>query len=182
MAHIETYLGKAPATAGSGLVWLAVNCSLVGDVRLDASVSVWHGAVLRADNGPIEIGCGSNIQDNAVLHVDPGYPIKIGSKVSIGHGAILHGCTVSSGTVVGMGAIIMNGAVIGRDCIVAAGAIVLEHAVFPDGSLIVGSPAIRKRELTHDARSKLQAGANRYQEKAKLLLKPWSDKVQRTEI
>ena len=174
MALLRKYKGQSPRTETGGSAWLAENCSLVGDVVLGASVSVWYGAVVRGDDEPIEIGPGSNIQDNAVLHVDPGFPIKIGANVSVGHGAILHGCSIGSGSVVGMGAIVMNGAEIGRDCLIAAGTVVLEGMKIPDGALVVGSPGKVKRHLSFESRSGLRDGASRYQEKATTLLEPFN--------
>ena len=126
----------------------ALQESIIGRVRLGERASVWPGAVLRGDDDTIEIGDETNIQDGAVLHVDPGLPMKIGRGVTIGHQAMLHGCTIGDGALIGIGAVIYNKAVIGRDCIVGIGAIVTEGKSFPDRSLIVGAPARLVRELS----------------------------------
>ncbi len=120
----------------------------VGDVRLGRDCSVWYNAVIRADEAPIVIGDGSNVQDNAVLHVSEGHPLTIGKGVTVGHGAILHSCTVGDDTLIGMGAIVLDDAVIGKNCLIAAGALVTGRTVIPDGSMVMGSPAKVKRELT----------------------------------
>src|SRR5688572_25203835 len=121
--------------------WAAPSADLIGDVRLGARASVWFGAVIRADNTPILIGKDSNIQDGAIGHSDPGAPLTIGAGVTVGHQAILHGCTVQDGALIGMGARVLNGAVIGERCLVGAGALVTESKTFEPGLLIVGSPA-----------------------------------------
>jgi len=129
--------------------WVADSARVVGHVRLAAEVSVWFGAVIRGDQPePIEVGARSNIQDGAVLHSDPGQPLRVGSDVTVGHRAMLHGCTVGDGSLIGIGATVLNGAVIGRGCLVGAGALVTEGKVFPDHSLIIGSPAKVARELS----------------------------------
>jgi carbonic anhydrase/acetyltransferase-like protein (isoleucine patch superfamily) len=129
--------------------WVADNARVVGHVRLAADVSVWFGAVIRGDQtDPIEVGARTNIQDGAVLHSDPGQPLRVGQDVTVGHQAMLHGCTVGDGSLIGIGATVLNGAVIGRGCLVGAGALVTEGKVFPDHSLIIGSPAKVARELT----------------------------------
>lgn len=122
-------------------IWIAPDAHVIGRVRLGLDVSVWFGAVIRGDNDPIVVGDRTNIQDGAVLHADPGFPLTIGDGVTIGHRAIVHGCTIGSDTLIGMGATILNGARIGRGCIVGANALVREGTEFPDGSLIVGVPA-----------------------------------------
>lgn len=121
---------------------------VVGDVTLGQNCSVWYNAVIRADEGPIVIGDHTNIQDNAVLHVTPGLPLTLGRGVTVGHGAILHSCTVGDDSLIGMGAIVLDGAVIGKGCLIAAGAVVTPRSVIPDGSMVMGSPAKVKRELT----------------------------------
>ncbi len=125
-------------------IYLAPNATVVGDVSLEENVNIWYGAVIRGDEGPIQIGAGSNIQDNCVLHEH----IKIGKNCTVGHGAIVHGCTIGSHSTVGMGAIVLNGAVIGEDCMVGAGSLVTGKMNAPDGSLILGSPAKVVRNLT----------------------------------
>lgn len=146
--------------------WVAPSADLIGDVRLAARASVWFGAVIRADNTPILIGEDSNIQDGAIGHSDPDAPLTIGARVTVGHSAILHGCTVHDGALVGMGARVLNGAVIGEGCLVGAGALVTEGKRFEPGLLIVGSPARAIRALTDDERAALLVSAEHYVAKA----------------
>lgn len=131
-------------------VFVAQNATVLGDVTLGEQSSVFFGAVIRGDRAPITIGTRTNVQDNCVLHVEFGEPLVIGDNVTIGHGAILHSCTVGDGTLIGMGAIVLGSAVIGKNCIVGAGALVPQHAVIPDGSLVVGFPAKVRRALTEE--------------------------------
>ena len=133
--------GHKPEFPEAGRYWVAPNATLIGKVRLRLDASVWFGAVLRGDNEWIELGERSQIQDNATLHTDPGFPMVIGPNCVIGHNVILHGCTLEDGALVGMGSIVMNGAVIGRDSIVGAGAVITEGKTFPGQSLIIGAPA-----------------------------------------
>ena len=121
---------------------------MVGDVTVGANCAIWYNAVIRADEDAIVIGDETNVQDNAVLHVTTGLPLTIGRGVTVGHGAILHSCTVGDNSLIGMGATVLDGAVIGKDCIVAAGAVVTPRTVIPDGSMVMGAPAKVKRELT----------------------------------
>jgi carbonic anhydrase/acetyltransferase-like protein (isoleucine patch superfamily) len=137
---------RAPELADSA--WVADSATLIGDVHLGAEASVWFGAVLRGDNARIAIGARSNVQENAVLHVDPGQPLEIGEGVTIGHLAMLHGCSVGDGSLIGIGAVVLNGARIGKHCLVGAGALVTEGKTFPDGALIIGSPAQAVRALS----------------------------------
>jgi len=130
---------KNPTISSSAFV--ADNATVRGDVTLGERSSVFFGAVLRGDRAPITIGSGTNIQDNCVVHVDYDYPVVVGQNVTVGHGAILHGCTVGDNTLIGMGAIVLNGAQVGSNCLIGAGALVPQHAVIPDGSLAFGSPA-----------------------------------------
>lgn len=146
--------------------WVAPSADLVGDVRLGARASVWFGAVIRADNTPIIIGEDSNIQDGAVCHSDPGLPLTIGARITVGHQAILHGCTVGNDCLIGMGARILNGAVIEPECLVGAGALITEGKHFESGSLIVGAPARVVRKLNEDEKAALRASAAHYSEKA----------------
>ena len=150
---------------GAG-AWAAPSADLIGDVRLAPRASVWFGAVIRADNTPIIVGEDSNIQDGSVCHSDAGYPLTIGARVTVGHQAILHGCTIADDCLVGMGARILNGATIASECIVGAGALVTEGKSFPPGSLIVGAPARVVRQLTDAERQLLRASAAHYAEKA----------------
>lgn len=137
-----------------------------GDVTLEENVSIWFNAVLRADVDAIAIGAGSNIQDGCVVHEDFGCPVHVGRDVTVGHGAILHGCTVGDGTLIGMGAIVLNGARIGAGCIIGAGALVTQNTVIPDGSLALGSPARIVRQTTAEERARTVAGSRRYAEEA----------------
>jgi carbonic anhydrase/acetyltransferase-like protein (isoleucine patch superfamily) len=146
--------------------WVAPSADLIGDVRLAARASVWFGAVIRADNTPILLGEESNFQDGATGHSDPDAPLTIGARVTVGHQAILHGCTVEDEALIGMGARILNGAVIGVQCIVGAGALVTEGKVFEPRSLIVGSPARAIRTLTDEQVAMLRLSAAHYAEKA----------------
>lgn len=154
------FAGQRPAIAEDA--WVAPSADLIGDVQLSARASVWFGAVIRADNTPITVGAGSNIQENAVLHSDPGAPLVIGEDCTIGHQATLHGCTIGNRVLIGMGATILNRAVIGDDCIVGAGALVTEGKVFPPGHLIVGSPAKAIRALDDAQKALLKASATLY--------------------
>ncbi|MGE0219690.1 gamma carbonic anhydrase family protein [Mycolicibacterium sp.] len=147
--------------------WVAPNATVVGRVVLAAAASVWYGSVLRAEAEPIEIGAGTNIQDGVTIHVDPGFPCRVGSGVSVGHNAVLHGCTVEDGSLVGMGAVVLNGAVIGAGSLVAAGAVVPQGAVIPPGSMVAGVPAKVRRELSDDEIAGIRTNAALYQELAK---------------
>ena len=146
--------------------WAAPSADLIGDVRLGARASIWFGAVIRADNTPIIIGQESNIQDGAIGHSDPGFPLTIGERVTVGHQAILHGCTVSDDCLIGMGARILNGAVLEPECLVGAGALITEGKTFPPGSLIVGTPARAIRQLINEEKQALRISATHYAEKA----------------
>jgi carbonic anhydrase/acetyltransferase-like protein (isoleucine patch superfamily) len=154
----------APALAEGA--WVAPSADLIGDVRLAPRSSVWFGAVIRADNTSILIGEESNLQDGAVGHSDPGAPLTIGARVTIGHQAIVHGCTIGNDCLVGMGARILNGAVLGPECLVGAGALITEGKAFEGGSLIVGMPARVARQLTAEERTAIRVSAAHYAEKA----------------
>ena len=143
-------------------VFVAESATVIGRVTLGERSSVWPGAVLRGDNEPIRIGACVNVQDSAVLHVDDGFPLTLEDYVSVGHQAMLHGCTIGEGTLIGIQAIVMNNAVIGKYCLVAAGAIITEGKVFPDRSLILGTPAKVLRELTDDEVATLRVNADIY--------------------
>lgn len=143
-------------------VFVARHAVIVGDVSLAESCSVWFHATLRGDVEPIRIGAGSNIQEGAVLHVDPGFPVSVGVGVTIGHRAIVHGATVHDNVIIGMGATVLNGAVIGQNSIVGANALVTEGKVFPPGSLILGSPAKVVRTLTEEDIARIRHGADTY--------------------
>lgn len=153
-----------PKTPAAGHYWLAPDAHVIGEVELGEDVGIWFGAVLRGDNDPIVVGARSNIQEGAMVHTDLGYPASIGSDCTIGHHAIIHGCTIGDNSLVGMGATILNGARIGKNCLVGANALVTEGKEFPDGSLIVGSPARAIRTLDPQAVAALTASATRYVE------------------
>ncbi|MES2632201.1 MAG: gamma carbonic anhydrase family protein [Pseudomonadota bacterium] len=152
--------GKSPSIAPSAFV--ASEATLVGDVAVGEHASVWFGAIARGDNEPIRIGASTNIQEGAVLHADPGYPLTIGEGVTVGHQAMLHGCTIGNGSLVGIQAVVMNGAVIGANSIVGAGAVVTERKVFPDRSMILGAPGKLVRVLTDEEVAGVAAAARTY--------------------
>ena len=162
---IITYNGITPQVAEAAFV--AENATVTGDTICRKDSSVWFGAVIRGDGPHIEIGEGSNIQDGCVLHADPDYPLTVGTGVTVGHGAILHGCTVGSGSLIGMGAIVLNGAKIGKDCIVGAGALVTGGKEFEDGMLILGSPAKAIRKLSPEEIEGNRHSAEHYVQQAK---------------
>lgn len=151
--------------------WVAPSADLIGDARLGEGVGIWFGAVIRADNTPIIVGDRTNIQEGAMLHSDPGIPLTIGSDCTIGHHAILHGCTMGDRVLVGMGAVVLNHAVIGDDCLIGAGALVTEGKTFPPGSLIIGSPAKAVRELSPDVIAALKQSAAGYADRQRRFAK-----------
>ena len=156
------FKGKRPTLPADGSAWIAPSADVIGDARLGTDSSIWFGAMIRADNTPIFVGDRSNVQEGAVLHSDPGIPTTVGADCTVGHGAILHGCTLGDRVLIGMGAIVLNNAVIGDDCLVGAGALVTEGKTFPPGSLIVGVPARAIRELGPDAIAGLKTSAASY--------------------
>jgi len=147
--------------------WIADGAKVMGRIRLCGDSSVWFNAVLRGDNELIEVGLGSNVQDGAILHTDMGYPLTIGQNCTIGHLAILHGCSIGNNSLIGMGAKVLNGAKIGNNCLIGAGALVTEGKEIPDGSLVVGAPAKVVRTLSDEAIKGLADSAKRYQENAR---------------
>ena len=154
-----------PELVGSGH-FLADDAAIIGNIRLLDSASVWFGCVLRGDNEWIEVGEMSNVQDGCVLHTDMGFPLRIGRNVTVGHKAMLHGCTIGDNSLVGIGSTILNGAVIGKNCIVGANSLVTEKQAFPDGSLIFGAPAKVRRELSGAEIASITASAAHYVENA----------------
>ena len=146
--------------------WIAPGCHIIGRVTLAAGASVWFGSTLRGDNEMITVGAGSNIQENCVLHTDMGHPLVIGAGCTVGHKAMLHGCTIGANSLIGMGATVLNGAVIGANCLIGAGALVTEGKVIPDGSLVMGAPGKVVRSLDAAAIARLQASALHYQKNA----------------
>lgn len=156
----------AVGKAGTGGRFIAANATVLGDVEMGDSVSVWFGAVVRGDRDRITIGDMSNVQDNAVIHTSTGFPVRIGREVSIGHGAILHGCTIEDRVLVGMGAIVLNGAVVGRDTLLGAGTVVTEGAVIPPGSVVVGVPGKVIKQVTEEQKDHIVRNASVYWEMA----------------
>lgn len=154
--------GHSPEFPADNDYWVAPDANLIGKVVLRSGASVWFGATLRGDNEPVVLGAGSNIQENSVLHTDPGCPLTIGRHCTIGHKAMLHGCTIGDETLIGMGATILNHAVIGRNCLIGAGALVTEGKEIPDGSLVMGAPGKVVRSLDVEAIKGLRESAERY--------------------
>lgn len=146
--------------------WVAPGCHIVGKVTLNPQTSVWFGSTLRGDNEMITVGAGSNIQENCVLHTDIGYALTIGQGCTIGHKAMLHGCTIGDHSLIGMGATVLNGAVIGKGCLIGAGALITEGKVIPDGSLVMGAPGKVVRVLDSSEQAQLRTSAMHYQENA----------------
>jgi carbonic anhydrase/acetyltransferase-like protein (isoleucine patch superfamily) len=157
--------GIAPQIDASA--WVAPDANLIGNVVLGADTSVWFGATLRGDNEEIRVGAGTNVQENCVLHTDMGYPLVIGANCTIGHKAMLHGCIIGDGSLIGMGATILNGARIGNGCLIGAGALITEGKEIPDGSLVMGAPGKVVRMLDEAARARLLASAAGYQANAR---------------
>ena len=144
--------------------WIAPDANVIGRVVLEEGASVWFGCTIRGDNEEIRIGAGSNVQENCVFHTDPGCPLTIGANCTIGHKAMLHGCTIGEGSLIGMGATVLNCAKIGRGCLIGAGALVTENKVIPDFSLVMGAPGKVVRELDEAARAGLLASAEHYRQ------------------
>ena len=158
-------LGDAIPTLGAR-AWVADSAQVIGCVSLGEGASVWFGAVLRGDNEPISVGARSNVQEGSVLHTDIGFPLTLGDDVTVGHQAMLHGCTVGDGSLIGIQAVVLNGARIGRHCLVGAGSVVTGGTQFPDGALILGSPAKLVRLLDEAQIERMTGGAAHYVDKA----------------
>jgi len=154
--------GQGPDLPADGNYFIADSAQAIGKIRLKDAASVWFGAVLRGDNEWIEIGEGSNVQDNCTCHTDKGYPLTIGRNCTIGHNVILHGCTIEDGALIGMGSIVMNGAVIGRNSVVGAGSVITEGKTFPENSLIIGAPARVIRTLAPEQIEAMGSAARFY--------------------
>ena len=148
----------------SGENWVAPNATVVGDVTLEKNTSIWFNATLRGDIENIHIGEGSNIQDGSVLHTDPGYPLKIGKNVTVGHMVMLHGCTIGDNSLIGIGAVILNNAKIGNNCVIGAKSLITENKEIPDNSLVVGSPGRVIRKLIEEEIKAVERNAIRYQD------------------
>ena len=160
---------KKPKNLGEN--WVAPNAIVVGDVTLEKNTSIWFNATLRGDIENIHISEGSNIQDGSVLHTDPGYPLKVGKNVTVGHLVMLHGCTIGDNSLIGIGAVILNNAKIGKNCIIGAKALITENKEIPDNSLVVGSPGVVKRKLTDEEIGKITENAKHYQDNWKRYVK-----------
>ena len=161
--------GNAPLLAEGA--WVAESAEVIGKVELHQDASIWPKVVIRGDNDLIQIGEGSNVQDASVLHTDPGYPLMIGKHVTVGHQVMLHGCQIGDGSLIGIGAVILNGAKIGKNCLVGAGALVTEGKEFPDGSMIIGTPAKAVKELTAEQIAGIHDIAGRYVQNAQRYVK-----------
>ena len=161
--------GNAPQLAEGA--WVAESAEVIGKVELHRSANIWPKVVIRGDNDLIQVGEGSNVQDASVLHTDPGYPLLIGKNVTVGHQVMLHGCSIGDGSLIGIGAVILNGARIGKHCLVGAGALVTEGKEFPDGSMIIGSPAKAVKELSPEQIAGIGEIAGRYVKNAQRYIK-----------
>jgi len=157
--------GVAPSLPEDGSAYVAPGAQLIGDVRLGREASVWFNAVLRGDNEPITVGAGSNVQDGCVLHTDPGFPLEIGEDVTVGHMAILHGCSVGEGSLIGMGAVVLNGARIGPGCLIGAKALVTEGKEIPPGSMVLGAPGRVVKAFDDQAIEALRRACESYKAK-----------------
>ena len=155
-------LGDKKLKTADDNFWIAPNASVIGDVNLERDASIWFNAILRADNEPITIGEGSNVQDGAIIHTDPGYACNIGKKVTVGHMAMLHGCSIGDGSLIGIGSVVLNGAKIGKNCIIGSKALVTEGMEVPDGSMVLGIPGKIKKTLTEEEQSVVPLGAEHY--------------------
>tara|TARA_B100001540_G_scaffold158986_1_gene140827 strand:+ start:41 stop:568 length:528 start_codon:yes stop_codon:yes gene_type:complete len=155
-------LGDKKLKTADDNFWIAPNASVIGDVVLERDASIWFNAILRADNEPITIGEGSNVQDGAIIHTDPGYACNIGKKVTVGHMAMLHGCSIGDGSLIGIGSVVLNGAKIGKNCIIGSKALVTEGMDVPDGSMVLGIPGKIKKTLTEEEQSVVPLGADHY--------------------
>ena len=160
-------LGDSSPVLPDAFCWIADTAVLIGDIVVEEDVGIWFGSVLRGDTEPITVGRGSNIQEQCVLHTDEGFPLTIGAGCTIGHKAMLHGCTIGDNSLIGMGATVLNGARIGKNCLIGAGALVTEGKEIPDNSLVIGAPAVKVRDLDEKAVAMLTWSANHYVENAR---------------
>ena len=152
---------KKPKNSGEN--WVAPNATIIGDVTLEKNSSIWFNATLRGDVENIHIGEGSNIQDGCVLHTDPGYPVKLGKNITVGHLVMLHGCTIEDNSLIGIGAVILNNAKIGKNCIIGAKSLITENKIIPDNSLVIGSPGKIVRKVTDEEIINIKENAKHYQ-------------------
>jgi carbonic anhydrase/acetyltransferase-like protein (isoleucine patch superfamily) len=148
--------------------WVAPDANVIGKIVLEQGVSIWFGVTMRGDHEEIHIGAGSNVQENTVMHVDPGFPLTIGENCTIGHKVMLHGCTIGDGSLIGMGATVLNGAKIGKNCLIGAGALITENKEIPDGSLVMGAPGKVVREMDERTLAMLPRAAGHYHDNMKL--------------
>jgi len=155
----------SPQLPEGGDFWIAPDANVIGNVVIGSGVSIWFGCTLRGDNEQIVVGQGSNVQENCILHTDMGFPLSIGTNCTIGHRAMLHGCTIEDGALIGMGATVLNGAVIGKGALVGAGALIAENKVIPPGALVMGAPGRVLRQLDDAQQKMLQLNATHYQDR-----------------
>ena len=160
-------LGNKKLKTDGDNFWIAPNATVIGDVHLAKDASIWFNAVLRGDNEPIYVGEGSNVQDGSIIHTDPGFPCSIGKNVTVGHLAMLHGCSIGDGSLIGIGSVILNGAKIGKNCIIGSKALVTEGMDIPDGSMVLGIPGKIKKTLSEEEQSLVPLGAEHYIENYK---------------
>ena len=168
---MKYHLGERSPSLDSADNFIAPNASVIGHVELKADASIWFNVVVRGDSEKITVGEGSNVQDGAVLHADPGFPLTIGDHVTIGHKVMLHGCSIGEGSLVGINAVVLNGAKIGRGCLIGANALVTENTVIPDGSMVLGSPGKVVKQLSAEQLAALIHSANSYVENARRFIK-----------
>ncbi len=164
---VYAFEGVSPTLPGEGRYWVAPSAAVIGKVTLDEDVSIWFGAVLRGDNEPIRLGARTNIQEHVMIHTDPKFPCTVGPDCTVGHRAILHGCTLGANTLIGMGAIVLNGARVGDNCLIGAGALVSEGREIPDNSLVLGMPGKVVRQVTEDQIAMIKRGVASYAAKWK---------------
>ena len=160
-------LGNKKLKTDGDNFWIAPNATVIGDIHLAKDASIWFNAVLRGDNEPIYVGEGSNVQDGSIIHTDPGFPCSIGKNVTVGHLAMLHGCSIGDGSLIGIGSVILNGAKIGKNCIIGSKALVTEGMDIPDGSMVLGIPGKIKKTLSEEEQSLVPLGAEHYIENYK---------------
>ena len=157
-------LGSKTLQTDGDAFYIAPNATVIGDVRLSKDASIWFNATLRADNEPIFVGEGSNIQDGSIIHTDPGFSTSIGKYVTVGHMVMLHGCEIGDGSLIGIGSVILNGAKIGKNCIIGAKALITENKEIPDNSLVMGSPGKIIREVTEEEKKAVIENTKHYQD------------------
>ena len=160
-------LGNKKLKTDGDNFWIAPNATVIGDIHLAKDASIWFNAVLRGDNEPIYVGEGSNVQDGSIIHTDPGFSCSIGKNVTVGHLAMLHGCSIGDGSLIGIGSVILNGAKIGKNCIIGSKALVTEGMDIPDGSMVLGIPGKIKKTLSAEEQSLVPLGAEHYIENYK---------------